>query len=347
MLSIRRVNLSLNSFATRILFGPNPAGRLDAGSWSLIAACAALLAWKAWAIWRININWDEFYYLTHVHALLRGDLGVPFQTAYAQAFRWIPWVGDSEMTQIHAARLCMFFLLVLSAWQIARLANRWISSGAALAGALAFLCLLPTQIHGASFRADSLLLPILLGVLLLLTRVVITRRADIAAGVLCGIGIAVSVKMALFAPLFLACVLLAGDPTVPMASRLRAALLRCLVIGAVAIAIAAVLVGLHQLTLRAQDLESASNFADRSLGTAILETTFLPGSFYLRRLISADRFLWILIGLGFLLALVRRRWQPAAMILAALPILFYRNTFPYFYVDMLAPAVVAHLDRRG
>ena len=35
------------------------------------------------------------------------------------------------------------------------------------------------------------------------------------------------------------------------------------------------------------------------------------------------------------------------MILAALPILFYRNAFPYFYVDMLAPAVVAHRGRRG
>ena len=73
-----------------------------------------------------------------------------------------------------------------------------------------------------------------------------------------------------------------------MASRLRAALLRCLVIGAVAIAIAAVLVGLHQLTAsRPGPWRAPSNFANRSLGTAILETTFLPGSFYLRRLISA------------------------------------------------------------
>ena len=96
---------------------------------------------------------------------------VPFQTAYAQAFRWLPWVGDSEMTQIHAARLVhVLRCWHCRRWQIARLANRWTSSGAALAGALAFLCLLPTQIHGASFRADSLLLPILLGVLLLLTR---------------------------------------------------------------------------------------------------------------------------------------------------------------------------------
>ena len=43
-----------------------------------MAACVALLAWKARAIWTLNVNWDEFYFLTHVHALLRGDLQIPF-----------------------------------------------------------------------------------------------------------------------------------------------------------------------------------------------------------------------------------------------------------------------------
>ena len=84
----------------------------------------------------------------------------------------------------------MFLLLVLSVWQLARLSSRWSSAGAALTAALAFLCLLATQAHGASFRADSMLLPILLGVLLLLTRPIATRRADILVGLLCGIGVA-------------------------------------------------------------------------------------------------------------------------------------------------------------
>jgi hypothetical protein len=321
------------------LFGPGATGRVDAGSWALVAACVALLSWKARAIWTINVNWDEFYFLTHVHALLRGDLQLPFQTTYAQAFRWLPWVGG-EMAQMHAARFCMFLLLVLSVWQLVRLASRWSSPGAALTAALAFLCLLATETHGASFRADSMLLPILLGVLLLLTRPVASRRTDMLVGVLCGIGVAVSVKLALFAPLFLACLLLAGDGTVPVAARLRAALPRCLVMGAVTLGVAAVLVGLHHLTLRAPDLVSATSFADRSLGKAILEMPFLPGRFYLYRLVRADRFIWIMLAVGLLLALARRRWLPAAMVLALSPLLFYRNAFPYFYVEMLAPAAV-------
>lgn len=340
MLSIRRVNPPVNNFETRFLFGPDASVRLDGGAWALVAACFAMLGWKLWAIWRINVNWDEFYFLTLVHALARGDLGVPFQTTYAQAFRWLAWIGGGEMAQIHAARLCMFLLLALSAGQIVRLAARWTSPSAALAGALAFLCLLSTQVHGASFRADSLLLPTLLGVLLLLTRPVAARRADIGAGVLSGVGVAVSVKLALFAPLFLACLLLAADTEGPTVSRLRAALLRGLLIGAVTLVVAATLVGLHHLTLPAEGLESTSNFAHRSLGKTVLEAGLLPGSFYLRHLLRADRFLWIVIGCGLLLALVRRRWYPAAMVLAVSPVLFYRNAFPYFYLEMLAPAAV-------
>lgn len=339
MVSIRRVNSTTNPLS-RFLFGRKSDGRVDAASWVLVLASAALLGWKAWAIRTINVNWDEFYFLTHVHALLRGDLDIPFQTTYAQAYRWLRWVGADEMAQIHAARLSMFLLLALAVWQIVRLASRWTSPVAALTAALAFLCLFPTQVHGASFRADSLLLPLLLGVLLLLTRSECRRTTDVLAGVLCGVGLAVSIKMALFAPLFLACVLLIGDATAPMVSRLRAAAMRCVVIGAVTLAVAAMLIGLHQLTLQSAGLESASSFADRSLGKTILETRFLPREDYLRHLLRVDRFIWILLAVGLALSLARRRWLPALMALAVSPVLFYRNAFPYFFVDMLAPAVI-------
>jgi hypothetical protein len=40
------------------------------------------------------------------------------------------------------------------------------------------------------------------------------------------------------------------------------------------------------------------------------------------------------------LAVVRRRWILASMVLAVSPLLFYRNAFPYFYVEMLAPVAL-------
>ncbi len=47
---------------------------------------------------------------------------------------------------------------------------------------------------------------------------------------------------------------------------------------------------------------------------------------------------WLLIGIGVILCACRRRLDLLAFALALLPIVFYRNAYPYFYVVMLAPA---------
>jgi hypothetical protein len=323
----------MNRLASRLVFGDATTVKAGAGTWVLLALCLPLLAWKAWVIWRLNVNWDEFFFLSHVHALVRGTLEIPLQTAYTQLFRWLTWIGDSELPQIYVARLGMLGLLALAVLQIVRLGSRWVSPGAAVIPAIAYLCFETTQRHGASFRADSLLLPVLLGTILLLTRATHSRRTDILAGALCGFGIALTVKTALFAPLLLACVLSAGP-------RWRVAAIRCLVIGAVTLATATVLIGLHHLTLPVPPVEETGAYAERVLGRAIVDQRVSPGMIYLRGIVREDRFLWIAMGLGGLIALWRRHWQAAAMVLALLPLLFYRNTYPYFYIVMLAPPVV-------
>src|SRR5690349_22517279 len=290
----------MGNLITKALFGPEETGNVGRGTWWLVGGCGALLVWKAWAIWRLNVNWDEFYFLSHVHALVRGDLDLVFQTVFAQVFRWLTWIPCAEMPQIHAARFCMFALLVLAAVQILRLANRWLSPGAAAASVMAFLCTMPTLRYGASFRADSLMLPVLLGALLMCTRARVARRDDVLAGLLCGIGIAISVKMVLFAPLLAACLLLGREAEA--SARATTLLRRFLVIGSVTLLTAAVLVGLHRLTVHAP-AESATAFAGESLTKTVLETRFVPGRAFLRGQLRADHVIWILMGAGALWAL--------------------------------------------
>jgi hypothetical protein len=327
----------MGNLITKVLFGANKTGNVGRGTWWLLGGCGALLAWKAWAIWRLNVNWDEFYFLTHVHALVRGDLDLLFQTVFAQVFRWLTWIPGAEMAQIHVGRLCMFALLVLAAAQILRLAARWLSFGAAVVTAIAFLCTMPLLRYGASFRADSLMLPVLLGALLVCTRSPASHRDDVVAGLLCGVGVAISVKMVLFAPLLAVCVLLGREGEAPV--RALAALQRGLAIAGVTLLTAAVLIGLHKLTLSAP-VQSAAAFAGESLTKTVLETRFVPGRIFLRGQLRADHVIWIMMGAGALLALWQRRWIPLAMALSLLPLLFYRNTYPYFYVLMLAPSIM-------
>lgn len=321
-----------------LVFGRDGNGTVGPATGVLLACLVALLGWKAWVIWRLNVNWDEFWFLTHVHALVRGELTDAMQTSYTQLFRWLTWLPGSEMHQIYVARWVMLGLLALSVVQIVRLGTRFASPGAAVVAAIAFLCLETTQRHGASFRADSLLLPVLLGAILLLTRPAPTRRVDLAAGALCGFGIALTVKMALFAPVLLACV--AFPPAESGGPRWRVVLVRCLVIGGTTLAVAALLIGLHHFALQGPPPESALEFADRTIGKVIIDNRVSPAMIYLRGIVREDRFLWILMALGTWVALWRRRWAAAALALAVLPVLFYRNAYPYFYEVMLAPPVV-------
>ena len=90
------------------------------------AACVALAAYKFFLTGRLNVNWDEFYYLNFVHALARGDLNLLMQGAYTHLFAWLPAVGGDEMAQILAARVVMVVLLCFTTLLVWRLGRRWL-----------------------------------------------------------------------------------------------------------------------------------------------------------------------------------------------------------------------------
>jgi len=61
-----------------------------------------------------NVNWDEFFYLSHVYAHLDGRLDRPLQTAFVHAFSWVQYLPGYESEQISVLRLFMTgFLAIL------------------------------------------------------------------------------------------------------------------------------------------------------------------------------------------------------------------------------------------
>ena len=103
-----------------------------------------------------NVNWDEFYFLSHVHAWLDGRLDRPMQTGFVYAFGWLDRVPGYEMQQIFAARLVMIGCLGVTAWSIPRIARHFTTSRCATLAVLAFLCAGFTLPHGGSFRSDPI-----------------------------------------------------------------------------------------------------------------------------------------------------------------------------------------------
>jgi len=324
----------------RALFDPVTNDRYDA--WLLIgsiAACAAVLAVKFWLIWRIDINWDEFYFLSHVYALVRGELIDVFQVTHAHLFRWLTVVPGDEMIQIVVARCVMFGLLIATAVLIWALARRWAATQAAVLAPLCYLATTAVSKHGGSFRTDSMVAPLSLAVLLLMTDRSRGRRALLAAAACFGISVAITLKALLLAPVLVAIAWLDDpQPQEDWAKRSRRAVMRLLEFGLVAACVGGAILAIHWLVLTQAVDHGPGEYAVAVMRKSLLDVELIPQRSTFEALFRQNLLSWLLILGGAVVALLRRRYVPLAFGLSLLPILFYRNTFSYYYLVMLAPA---------
>jgi hypothetical protein len=165
-----------------------------------------------------------------------------------------------------------------------------------------------------------------------------TSRGDWLAGALLGIAFAVTVKVVLFAPLVLLAILYGGSSLGRPRIQWASAVLTVARVGTACAIVATALVGLHALSVKPE--ESIAHFAASTAGTTVLATPWFPRLGYFLRYFDWQPLPWILIAVGTGIALARRRFDVAAMSLSLLPLAFYRNAFPYYYVVMLAPASI-------
>jgi hypothetical protein len=339
------LEIPLDSPPSRPAVAAPPGAHAVSRAWIVpLAAVAAFLVAKVFLIWRININWDEFYFLSYVHALVRGDLDLVFQTAFTHLFAWLPGIGGDESAQIIVARGVMLALLVLTVVLITRLALRWVPASVAWIAPLCFLASSPVLRHGGSFRADSMLAPLGVAALLLLTSRTTgaqARRAALAAGVCLGLAVAVSAKAVLVAPVAIAIVLGGASTGAPLQwQSLREPIRKLLLCGLVSAVVAGVALLLHRWSLPALPVETAQSFVGSGVRKTLIDAPFLPRWDALRITLSLDKATWILLAIGAGAAIHRRHWPVLACSLSLLPLLFYRNAYPYYYVVMLAPACV-------
>jgi len=301
----------------------------------------AILIAKIPLTWRININWDEFYFLSHVHSLARGDLDLLMQGAYTHLFLWSTWLDADEIVEIRLLRLSMWPLLALSCFLLYRLSRRWASPTGAWFAVFAFVASWPVLRHGLSFRADSLLLPLTLAALLLASNG--ERRArwdDVGCGVLVGLAMVLTIKAALLLPTLVAVLYLEGIGRRSGSDPDGHSFLRRLAVIACAGGIVMTLILALHANFIAVVAERPEALLSRSIGGALLDVPWVPRWSHFRHTLTEDLPTWFMLGAGLVATLVRGRYGAAACASSLLPILFYRNAFPYYYVVMLAPACV-------
>lgn len=307
-------------------------------AWALpLAACAAIVVTKFLLVGRINIHWDEFFYLSGVHQAARGELTQVLQGAYVHLFQWLMRLDADEVGQIVVTRALMTALLAITVVLLWRLASVWVSKAAALLAPLCYLSTTPVLEHGASFRADSLLAPLCMLSAVLLART-LTMRAAIWAGICLGAAFAISIKAVLFAPVVAA--LIALDTEADGRWRIdRNAKMLGVVAGAAGV-VALALVMLHKLSVPAAEATMTA-YASRTFTKTILDVPYFPRYAEYEWIKSQNQLAWLLLVVGAVCSILRPRfWRAGACALSLLPLLFYRNAWAYYYVVMLAPACV-------
>jgi len=295
-----------------------------------------------------NINWDEFLRLGDVHTLLRGE-GLPFlQGVYAHAFRWVRYVEGHEIEQILAARYAIYGLHLLTLALLYLVARRFASSQASLAAILVFLGTSYIAEHGTAFRYDPLLTCFLVAALLLTTRAPVRTPAALATGALLAAAAAVTVKAILFAPVFVT--LLCIDVRNRSETRWRGAATWGGTVALAFLASLSVAYLLHSLSTPGPTPGTQIPRLSRDAGLFFPTEGLVPRWDYLQRFATENPLAVLLLLVGATALLHKSFRHPGSLRIDALvalalglplaSLLVYRNAFPYFYVPLLAFALV-------
>ena len=294
-------------------------------------------------LWRLNINWDEFYYLSFVHDYRTGRLALALQTFHVHFFQWVLGAGINEADQIIAARVAYFVLSLGSAVLLYAIARRYASRAAALFSVLCYLCYSNIIEHGMSFRADGLI-----SFLTLAALAPVVWRPGMAsaavAGCLTAFALLVSVKMVFMVPTIVILLVLGswGDGT-------RAVVRIILVYAGAVAATFTVFLLIHSAGVRGASVDQVASFSRHASRGTIGSAGLLPGWPYVINTIGQNGFVWIYLVSGVVLArsawFLQRHSRRDSLALFALlvplaSLLFYRNSFPYFYVFVIPPVLV-------
>jgi hypothetical protein len=280
-----------------------------------------------------NVNWDEFYFLSHVHAWLDGRLDRPMQTFFVHGFGWLARVAENEVDQIVVARLVMVGCLVVTCLAIYRISAKIADTVAAKVAVLAFLASGFVLPYGASFRADPIAASLLMTAAALILTTEMRMIGILAVAVTSAVALLVTVKSVLYLPVLLGALACRLDQ--------RDVVMRAVGAGILAVVLAAIAYVWHASALVVPPGNDTASNAREAVSTGLFSGQIFP-----RR---NDIVLWVLLSMPALVLVViglkrdgpdRRKTHLWAFALPCLSFVVYRNAFPYFFPFIAPPLMV-------
>ncbi len=293
---------------------------------------------QIWLIFQKAINWDEFLHYGQIYALEDGRFGKSLQSLHVRLFGWTMLASEDVIEQIQVARLAMLGCFFITAAGVVTLARKLVKFETALLCGLAYLTAGYVFTNGFSYRPDPVAAAALMGALCLLGIGSITWRRIIFAGILIGFAGAMTIKSIFYAPCFAALAILWWRQQ--QEAKLTV-IKRCVAIVVAALLSFLVIVGTHAAFLPTGTGQGAS--VNRYMDIFLHFFEFEMIRFVFAQMVFAPL---VTVGLILLVPAARKLPVESRILLIGLCapllcILFYRNTFPYFFTFLLPPICVA------
>lgn len=304
------------------------------------AALLLVLALQLHLVFTRSINWDEFYFLSQVHSFARGELTIPLQTFHVRLFAWLPELGTTGVDQILVGRAFMFLAELATCGSIIIVARRFATLPVSLICALAYLSVGYVFQHGWAFRTDPLAIALSMAALAIMARGKFGWLATLVFALLVGTAIMVTIKVVLLAPAFAGIAWLRWSEDGFSARRAA----KILALPFAAAAMAGALFAWHSAGIAqpsaAAKIIGHSGDAMFFIGIpvnwpfiffAVLKGLpfFIALAFLLRKLTRKDG------------SSIDERVALGGLALTFACVLFYNNTYPYFFAFVLAPVAAA------
>ena len=297
----------------------------------------------------LNIDVDEFTFLSVVHRYIQGTLGSPFYTFHVHLFSWLPMVSMNEIDQVMAARLVMFSFFVGSSVFTYLIAKYFLNTTGALFSVLCYVSISNIIIHGTSFRFDPICsLLFLIAVYLFLNKP--GRNVGISLSGFCmALSMMISFKsffyMVTLIVLYLCLLYISED---------RRETIKNIILFYISFLISLLLLFMYHshmlFDMQYKDiLFSVSGNVKHTVGLKLFFNGYIHNWQYLVIFIIENIVVVSLLISGLILiiykyAIGNNIYNNNIIILSFLvncaPLVYYRYNHPYFYVFILSPAIV-------
>lgn len=309
--------------------------------YSIFASAAIILIGQLHFALTTGINWDEFQQYDSVRRLAAGTLEAPLQTFHSHLFGWLLHLPGDVTDHIHSARVIMLLCEVGTAIALFGLARRFASNTAAALISLAYLSGGYVVTQANAFRADPQAALLLMTALWLLACRPLRPAIIVLFGALAGLAAMLTIKVVFYAPAFAGIAWLRWQEE-PEKRQFAAQLIACVV---ASLSGFAMLYAWHTSFLAEPQFSTGAKMLGSAWKVVFSEGLFPRWPFLVRQLLLAPH-ISMLLALSLImwpkLHLSRaQRLAMAGLMLPLIVLLPYRNSYPYFFVFLLPPILVA------